>query len=249
MSELLFCVLLVLAAEEASPLGAKALFDNPRSDALNRTTTTEKIESRRTSPEKKGDSAPERSSSDDEVVVQRASAPLPLGVRYWVRTLDDAGRTTGEVQAGRVFRNGERIQILAESNCDGYLVVLHIGSDGTSGLLFPSAEHQLNDNRVIAHQKVILPGPRHFFRFDQQPGMETLVLVLSRDRSDLEALRLGTKMERQLVEAVRAHGERERGSKNLLVEELPETSGDPRTYAVLRSGGLLVQELALVHKP
>ncbi len=247
MTKLLLSVLLVLAAGEASPPGAKAMFENrgvltiappPGNAAISRR-----------SPEKAADQVGERSEPGDEVPPPSAAQPPYLGVRYWVRMLDDAGRTTGEVQAGRVFRDGERIQILAESNSDGYLVVLHIGSDGSSGLLFPSAEHQLTDNRVTAHQKVVLPSPRHFFRFDQQPGMEILVLVLSRDRSDLEALRLDKRMERQLVEAVRAHGARARGAKNLLVEALPEAAGDPFTYAGLLADGMLVQEIALVHQP
>lgn len=247
MTELLLSVLLVLAAGEASPRGAKAMFENR--GVLTIAPPPGNAAVRKHPPEKAADQADERPEPGDEVLQQSLVPPPYLGVRYWVRMLDDAGRTTGEVQAGRVFRDGERIQILAESNSDGYLVVLHIGSDGTSGLLFPSAEHQLTDNRVTAHQKVVLPSPRHFFRFDQQPGMEILVLVLSRDRSDLEALRLGTRMERQLVEAVRAHGTRERGAKNLVVEALPETAGDPAIYAVLRGGGLLVQEIALVHQP
>lgn len=247
MTELLLSVLLVLAAGEASPPGAKAMFENR--GVLTLAPPPGNAPIRKRPPEKAADQADNSSEPDDEVLQQSVVPPPYLGVRYWVRMLDDAGRTTGDVQAGRVFRNGERIQILAESNSDGYLVVLHIGSDGASGLLFPSSEHQLTDNRVAAHERVVLPSPRHFFRFDQQPGMEILVLVLSRDRSDLEALRLDKRMERQLVEAVRAHGARERGAKNLVVEALPEAAGEPFTYAALRGGGMLVQEIALVHQP
>lgn len=249
MSALLLCVLLALAAGEPDLPGAKAIFENPGQGVLTLAPTPGIATKWKPAPETAADPMHERHGADYEILERGTPATLPFGVRYWVQMLDNAGRPAGEVQAGRVFRHGDRIQILAESNTDGYLVVLHIGSDGSSGLLFPSAEHRLTDNRVAAYQRVVLPGPRHFFRFDRKPGIELLVLVLSRDPSDLEGLRLDTKMERQLVEAVRAHGARERGAKNLVVEELPETAGDPATYAAIRSGGMLVQEIALFHQP
>lgn len=244
MNELLLGVLLVLAAGEASPPGAKTIFESPRQGVLTVVATPGEAAVRRPTSEKAADPVQRGSEPDHEIVRQWAPMPLPLGVRYWIRMLDETGRGAGEVQAGRVFRHGERIQILAETNSDGYLAVLHIGSDGSSGLLFPSAAHQLTDKRVTAYQKVVLPSPRHFFRFDQHPGTEILVLVLSRDRSDLEALLLGTRLERQLVEAVRALGAHARGAKTLVVEELPEA-----TYAAQRGDGMLVQEIALVHQP
>jgi hypothetical protein len=100
-----------------------------------------------------------------------------MGVSYWIEVTGRDGARQ-RVTADRVFRSGERIKLFITTNRDGYLSLLNIGSSGRSRLLYPHAQTQPNENVVQANAQFEVPQGGAI-RFDDTPGEETLLLMLS----------------------------------------------------------------------
>jgi len=98
-----------------------------------------------------------------------------LGISYWIDLVDANGKTN-RVDPNRTFKSGERIKLIIESNRDGYLYVLNIGSSGNSHILFPNPG--VVSNRVVAGLPHSIPF-NTYMRFDNNPGEELLLLMLS----------------------------------------------------------------------
>jgi len=112
---------------------------------------------------------------------------VPLGLRYSLLKKIDAG-PGAEVDPGGVFRAGDRIRLSVEVNDAAYLYIVNRGSSGAWKVLFPSAEIEGGNNRVEPGRRYQIPA-EHVFTFDEQPGVEKLFLVLSRQpQADLENL-------------------------------------------------------------
>ncbi|HSK80714.1 MAG TPA: DUF4384 domain-containing protein [Thermoanaerobaculia bacterium] len=173
--------------------------------------------------------------------------PRSVGIRFWVQRVDDRGKVLGDMEVGHIFRSGERIQLVVESNTEGYLAVVQQGSDGRAGLLFPPHEGEVGMRRIPAHVKVVLPDARYSFTFDQEAGTERLLIVLARDRQELAELPLRREMGPEDLAAVRRLAARELGAKNLVIQSFDEPE-DRATYTVNRAGNAIVQEIALVHE-
>ena len=111
---------------------------------------------------------------------------VPLGVRYSLMKRTESGLV--EVDPGGTFRAGDRIRVSIEVNDTAYLYIVNRGSSGAWKVLFPSPEVQDGDNRVEPGRRYQIPSG-HVFTFDEQPGVEKLFLVLSRQpEADLENL-------------------------------------------------------------
>ncbi len=144
----------------ADPKGAKALFFSGEGTTVARTP-----------------SAPARQAVQAE---PRAQAPSPvkyMGVSYWIERLDRNGEMR-RVNSSTVFRKGDRIRVSLKSNREGYLYVINLGSTGRSTMLFPNASTPDGSNLINANQTYDIP-PNTFFRFDENPGEETLLVMLS----------------------------------------------------------------------
>lgn len=110
----------------------------------------------------------------------------PLGVRYSLLKRTESGQV--EVDPAGVFRAGDRIRVSVEVNDGAYLYIVNRGSSGAWKVLFPAPEIQGGDNRVEPGRRYQIPA-EHVFTFDEQPGVEKLFLVLSRQpEADLENL-------------------------------------------------------------
>jgi hypothetical protein len=261
-------LLLVLATDpptSGEEVGAKAMFGDPSLNILHFSPRQDEGKPIRkvlpVAPEKKDTRklAPRTLPAPPSALVRPPQDPAPspvpesepvrsIGIRFWVQRVDDQGKVLGEMEVGRLFRSGERIQLVVESNADGYLAVVQQGSDGRAGLLFPAHESELEAARIQAHTKVLLPGARHSFIFDQQAGTEHLLIVVARDRQELAALPLRREMGPADLTVVRRIAARELGAKNLVIEAFADPEEDPATYAVNRAGSAIVQEIALVHE-
>lgn len=116
-----------------------------------------------------------------------ATPHAPLGLRYSILSRTEDGRTV-EVDAGTAFRAGDRIRLSVEVNDRGYLYIIHRGSSGVWKPLFPSPEIGGGNNLVERGHKYEIPAG-YVFTFDEQPGVEKLFIVLSRQpESSLEKL-------------------------------------------------------------
>lgn len=96
-----------------------------------------------------------------------------LAVMTWVKLVDETGGMK-EVSPTRIFKSGERIRLSVRPNKDGYLYVVSLGSSGRAGLLFP---RKGQSNLVKAGQSYETPDRN--IRFDNTPGAEELMVVLS----------------------------------------------------------------------
>jgi hypothetical protein len=97
-----------------------------------------------------------------------------MGVRYWIDLLEPSGQLR-RVTTDYVFRAGDRIRLNVQSNREGYLSLLNLGSSGRATSLFPPPGQ---DGAVVASQVYQVPTTG-FLRFDSTPGEETVVLLLS----------------------------------------------------------------------
>jgi hypothetical protein len=110
-------------------------------------------------------------------------------------------------QANHEFLSGDGIKLLIRSNFRGYVyVVLAQGSTGKQVLLFPAA-HGTGETLIASGKgltrgsddNIVTPGrqytvpERGLIRFDENPGVERVLIVLSRQKIDLpKVLRSGT---------------------------------------------------------
>lgn len=110
----------------------------------------------------------------------------PLGVRYSVLKRGASGDE--EVDPDAVFHSGDRIRLSVEVNDAGYLYIVNRGSSGVWKVLFPSPEISSGDNRVEKGKRYQIPS-QYTFTFDEQPGKETLFLIVARQpERDLDSL-------------------------------------------------------------
>ena len=162
VSFLVFLSLMIFGgtwAWSAGPKGAKALFYSGEG-----TTVSNK------SPAKQ----PSRVSS--EPGPSAAARGQYMGVQYWIDRLSPSGELK-RASSSATFRRGDRIKVSLRSNQDGYLYVINVGSTGASTVLFPTESAQ-GTNLVLANQVLEIP-PNGFFRFDENPGEEILLVMLS----------------------------------------------------------------------
>jgi hypothetical protein len=242
---------LALAADPSvaqEEIGAKAIFKNPSLGLLFLSPPPGEPERPGKPPGKKPTAPQMRPQSlvpaPPPPVERRAS----IGIRVWVQEVDAQGAVLGNASVGKIFRSRQRIQLVVESNTDGYIAVVQEGSDGRAGLLYPIHESELLANRVPAHERVVLPNRSQCFIFDDRAGTERLLIVLAQDRRELAGLGLRREMGAADLDRLRNAVALDTGAKNLLVESLAEPGGDHSMYVVSRNGGVLVQEIALQHE-
>jgi hypothetical protein len=240
-TSLLLIALAQMGAEGWLPeQGAKAVFENPDAKAPI-------VYNQEQAPESAQLHQPERRQSGGARLTGRPERARSLGVRYWIRLLEQEGRSGAPVSAERVFRSGERVQLVVESNSQGHLTLLQIGTDGTASLLYPSPEAGITNSLIPGFREVVLPGPDHFFRFDEQVGQERLFLIFASSRGEIERLGVDARVQRAQLDGMKAQAEQDRGSKNLLIESFAP-GGDPATYAVSIAGITILHEIVLTHR-
>ncbi len=99
--------------------------------------------------------------------------PLPQGGNIWTRVPDN-----------RVFSSGEKVRFTFGPTQDAYAYLLCKNSDGTKALLWPSLQAG-TDCFIPAGNKITIPttgNPDAGWIFVDPPGIEQLILVLSRVR-------------------------------------------------------------------
>ncbi len=139
-----------------------------------------------------------------------------MGIAYWIEHRTRDGKVS-KTSISREFRSGERVRLQIKPNRPGYLYVLNIGSTGTSQVLFPLGGEE---NTVVANETYSVPG-RGFMRFDDNPGVETLLVMLSTRPLSSLAPQLAPRQERFDVAATQQFQELAdmRGAKDLVIED------------------------------
>ncbi len=111
----------------------------------------------------------------------RSLEMLNTGIQYWIE-LKRAGKTLN-VSNKFSFKSGDKIRIHLKSNVDAYAyVILQEGSSGEQSVLFPDSRFH-DKNKLNASVDYSIPQEGDM-AFDQNPGTERLLLLLSRTPLD-----------------------------------------------------------------
>lgn len=183
------------------------------------------------------------------------SAPVKdeyMGMEYWIELLGKDGQKR-RVTTDRVFRSGDRIKLHVQSNRDGYLYVVNTGSTGRTYMLFPSPAAGMGSNAIRANVTHQIPATS-YIRFDDNPGEETLLVMLSPapmgdapPAVDRQTASLSTEDAARLLMNAQA-----KGAKDLVIE-VDARSAQPASYAVvplasLGDGAMITMRIKLKHR-
>lgn len=116
--------------------------------------------------------------------LERPNESINTGIQYWIEL--HRGATTTRVNNKTAFHSGDRIRFHVKPNIDGYAyILLRSGSRGEQAVLFPDPEKR-EENKLQRGKDYVLPGDGEL-KFDQNPGIEKLSLLLSRTPIDTAA--------------------------------------------------------------
>jgi hypothetical protein len=220
-----------LSAQDAPQLkGAKELFFDPANGSVISATPAHDADRRRISN------------------VTEDASPRVLGLSYWIELIEAAHPGGTQVTDARTFQSGDRIRLHFRSNGNGHIVIVQLGSSGTSSILFPDRQKGLDENLVRANRDAILPSARHWFKFDEQAGTEKLLVLFGRTQKDLErAFPTRQVMDSETTARLLALAKRASGSKDLLIESETAKPDELGVYSVNVAGQPIVLEIGLKH--
>lgn len=119
------------------------------------------------------------------VVTEKPKAQkLGLGLTLFTR---DANGLAVRADPSRVFRSGERVRVLLETNTDGYLYIFNTTDGGKPVMIYPNAELDEGGNYIQSHVPFEIPSSTareerlRWFTFDKYAGAERLFFVFTRD--------------------------------------------------------------------
>src|ERR1044072_8960625 len=109
---------------------------------------------------------------------------IGLGVTLFMR---DSNGLAVRTDPDHVFRKGDRVRVLLETNTDGYLYILNTTDDGAATMIYPDADLDEAGNYLQAHVPFEIPTSLateerlRWFAFDENAGTERLFLVFTRE--------------------------------------------------------------------
>lgn len=124
---------------------------------------------------------PKSSTPDSKPVNARR---MGLGMTLFSR---DANGLAVRVDPDRVFRKGDRVRILLETNTDGYLYIFNRTGDAPAVMIYPDAELDEGGNYLQAHVPFEIPAADapeerlRWFAFDDVGGTEHVFFVFTRE--------------------------------------------------------------------
>jgi hypothetical protein len=99
----------------------------------------------------------------------------------------DSNGLAVRVDPEHVFRKGDRVRILLETNSDGYLYIFNTTDDGPATLIYPDVALDDAGNYLQAHVPFEIPSSLsaderlRWFAFDEVAGTEHLFFVFTRE--------------------------------------------------------------------
>jgi len=133
-------------------------------------------------PSKPGN--PGHSSKPPESSTPVNARRMGLGVTLFMR---DSNGLAVRVDPDHVFRKGDRVRILLETNADGYLYIFNTTNDGAATMIYPDVELDEAGNYLQAHVPFEIPASAstderlRWFAFDQVAGTEHVFFVFTRE--------------------------------------------------------------------
>ena len=133
-------------------------------------------------PVKPGPSKPAPSPSESSTPVN--ARRLGLGVTLFMR---DSNGLAVRVDPDHIFRKGDRVRVLLETNTDGYLYIFNTTNDGPATMIYPDKDLDEAGNYLQAHVPFEIPTSLageerlRWFAFDETAGTEHLYFVFTRE--------------------------------------------------------------------
>lgn len=154
---------------------------------------------------------------------------------------------TSSVPPSHVFKSGDKVKLVFTTSTDGYVYWLSKGSSGTYALLYPTA-HAGMDNHVKRNVEYSVPV-KGMFRFDDTPGKEELLCILSpTPLEDLDkAVAENFENAAAAVASLEARHQAQRVARDLVFEEEESESVNTRKQEA-RDGEPFVAHYELVHE-
>ena len=109
---------------------------------------------------------------------------LGLGVTLFMR---DSNGLAVRVDPDHVFRKGDRVRVVLETNTDGYLYIFNTTDDGPATMIYPDSQLDDAGNYLQSHVPFEIPAAGsaderlRWFAFDQVAGTEHLFFVFTRE--------------------------------------------------------------------
>lgn len=109
---------------------------------------------------------------------------IGLGLTLFMR---DSNGLAIRTDPSHVFRKGDRVRVLLETNSDGYLYIFNTTNDGAPIMIYPDAQLDEAGNYMQAHVPFEIPsslGAQERLRwlaFDEYAGNERLFFVFTRE--------------------------------------------------------------------
>src|SRR6185503_10390043 len=164
-----------------SDSAAKPSRRHPKSSGGGSTTPNKPTDKTPNKPEHSGHKpAPSPSEPSTPVNARR----LGLGVTLFMR---DSNGLAVRVDPDHVFRKGDRVRVLLETNTDGYLYIFNTTDDGPATMIYPDAKLDEAGNYLQAHVPFEIPTSLaaeerlRWFAFDDVAGTEHLFFVFTRE--------------------------------------------------------------------
>lgn len=120
-----------------------------------------------------------------DLVFEDDAAVTELGSqKIMVKTTLDLTRDgkTVSVLPTHTFKSGDKVKLRYSTNADGYVYWMAKMSSGQYSLLYPTPQTG-TDNFIKKNTEYTIPV-KGSFRFDNQPGKESLLMIFSPDRID-----------------------------------------------------------------
>lgn len=134
--------------------------------------------------------------------LRKPSEVLNTGVQYWFEL--KRGEKVTNVSNKFAFKSGDSFRIHVKSNADAFTyVILREGSSGEQSILFPDSRFHDN-NQLKSSTEYSIPQDG-YLKFDQHPGTEKVILLLSRHQLDPQKY-LADKTKRHVVIAALREG-------------------------------------------
>lgn len=168
-----------------------------------------------------------------------------IGVKTTVMLTRDGNTTT--VAPSYEFKSGDKVKLAFTPSIDGYVYWLAKGTSGNYTMLYPSPQAGA-DNAVKRNVEYTVPA-KGAFRFDDTPGNEELLCILSASRlEDLDkAAAEQFKSAGKEVAELEASNAKKRTTRDLVFEEDEEEDVSTKTQEA-QAGEPFVAGYTLSHK-
>lgn len=183
---------------------------------------------------------------DRVVATNTAAGATTAAMRYAIELLAPEGGEGRRVPLDHVFRSGDRIRLQLASVEAGYVTVLQVGSSGSSSLLYPDPARGMTDHFLSPGMRRSVPPEGAWFRFDQKPGEERLLVIVSNEQRAGQNLGIAAEMTAEATGVIVAQADR--ASKDLRLETVSDAAGENWTHVEGKPGQPLVFSISLRHE-